>query len=51
MVATISADIVSSTSLNTSELIGLRRRLQELFERIAENEKNAFYKGWGYVQL
>ena len=37
MVATISADIVSSTSLNTSELIGLRRRLLGLFRRIAED--------------
>jgi len=45
MVATISADIVSSTSLNTSELIGLRRRLQELFERIAENSPGF----WGRI--
>lgn len=36
MVATISADIVSSTSLNTRELIELRRRLQELFRRLTE---------------
>lgn len=36
MVAIISADIVSSTSLKTRELIELRRRLQELFSRIAE---------------
>ena len=45
MVATISADIVSSTSLNTSELIGLRRRLQELFRGIAE-ESPGF---WGRI--
>ena len=36
MVATISADIVSSTSLNISELIRLRKQLQELFGRIAK---------------
>ena len=36
MVAIISADIVSSTSLKTKELIELRRLLQELFSRIAE---------------
>ena len=45
MVATISADIVSSTSLNTSELIGLRRRLQELFRRIAEDSPGF----WGRI--
>lgn len=37
MVATISADIVSSTSLKTKELIELRRRLQELFGRVVED--------------
>ena len=37
MVATISADIVSSTSLAIRELIELRRHLQELFRRIAED--------------
>lgn len=36
MVAIISADIVSSTSLKTKELIELRRLLQGLFSRIAE---------------
>ena len=36
MVAIISADIASSTSLKTKELIELRRLLQELFSRIAE---------------
>ncbi len=45
MLATISADIVSSTSLNTSELIGLRRRLQELFTRIAEDSPGF----WGRI--
>lgn len=45
MVATISADIVSSTSLHTSELIGLRKRLQELFRRIAENSPGF----WGRI--
>lgn len=45
MVATISADIVSSTSLNTSKLIRLRRRLQELFVRIAEDSPGF----WGRI--
>lgn len=45
MVATISADIVSSTSLATKELIELRRRLQELFRRIAENSPGF----WGRI--
>lgn len=36
MVATISADIVSSTSLTTKDLIKLRRRLQDLFGEIAD---------------
>ena len=37
MVATISADIVSSTSLSTKELIELRRQLSKLFGGIAED--------------
>lgn len=45
MVATISADIVSSTSLITSELIELRRRLQELFGKIAEDSPGF----WGRI--
>lgn len=45
MVATISADIVSSTSLNTKELIKLRWRLQELFRRIAEDSPGF----WGRI--
>lgn len=45
MVATISADIVSSTSLATKELIELRRRLYELFSRIAENSPGF----WGRI--
>lgn len=45
MVATISADIVSSTSLNTRELIELRRRLSEQFERIAEDSPGF----WGRI--
>lgn len=32
MIATISADIVRSTSLNTEDLIALRNRLRELFD-------------------
>lgn len=39
MVATISADIVSSTSLTTKDLITLRKRLKELFGRIANNNR------------
>ena len=45
MVATISADIVSSTSLNTKDLIKLRWRLQELFRRIAEDSPGF----WGRI--
>lgn len=45
MVATISADIVSSTSLNTRELIELRRRLLELFKRMAEDSPGF----WGRI--
>lgn len=45
MVATISADIVNSTSLDTRELIELRRRLLELFGRIAEDSLGF----WGRV--
>lgn len=45
MVATISADIVSSTSLMTKELIELRKRLQDLFERIGENSPGF----WGRI--
>ena len=45
MVATISADIVSSTSLDTRDLIELRRRLQELFRRMAEDSPGF----WGRI--
>lgn len=45
MVATISADIVSSTSLNTMVVIELRRRLSELFGGIAEDSPGF----WGRI--
>ena len=45
MVATISADIVSFTSLDTRDLIELRRRLQELFRRMAEDSPGF----WGRI--
>ena len=45
MVATISADIVSSTSLDTRDLIELRRHLQELFRRMAEDSPGF----WGRI--
>ena len=45
MVATISADVVSSTSLDTRDLIELRRRLQELFRRMAEDSPGF----WGRI--
>ena len=46
MVATISADIVNSTSLETRDLIELRKRLQSLFERIEADMLPGF---WGRV--
>lgn len=46
MVATISADIVNSTSLDTRDLIELRKQLQSLFERIEEDILPGF---WGRV--
>lgn len=46
MVATISADIVNSTSLETRDLIELRKRLQSLFERIEAEILPGF---WGRV--
>lgn len=46
MIATISADIVNSTSLDTRDLIELRKRLQSLFERIREDMLPGF---WGRV--
>ena len=45
MIATISADIVSSTSLDTRQLIRLRSRLLELFDRFSENSPGF----WGRV--
>ncbi len=45
MKATISADIVSSTSLETRQLMELRDRLLELFDRIAENNSGF----WGRI--
>lgn len=45
MVATISADIVSSTSLDARDLLELRRRLSELFGRIAEDSPGF----WGRI--
>ena len=46
MVATISADIVNSTSLRTRDLIELRKRLQSLFKQIEANMLPGF---WGRV--
>lgn len=46
MIATISADIVDSTSLETRELIELRKRLQSLFERIEADMLPGF---WGRI--
>lgn len=46
MVATISADIVNSTSLETRNLIELRKRLQSLFERIEADMLPGF---WGRI--
>ncbi|MBR5907037.1 MAG: hypothetical protein IKZ50_01425 [Bacteroidales bacterium] len=46
MVATISADIVNSTSLETRDLIELRKRLQSLFERIEAEILPGF---WGRI--
>lgn len=46
MVATISADIVNSTSLETRDLIELRRRLLSLFERIKTDMLPGF---WGRI--
>ena len=46
MVATISADIVHSTSLETRDLIELRRQLQALFEKIRFYTLPGF---WGRV--
>ena len=45
MVATISADIVSSTSLTTRNLIELRVRLQDLFQRMADDSPGF----WGRI--
>jgi len=46
MNATISADIVNSTSLETKDLIELRKRLQSLFERIETDLVPGF---WGRI--
>lgn len=46
MVATISADIVNSTSLDTRDLIEFRTRLQSLFERIEAEMLPGF---WGRI--
>jgi hypothetical protein len=46
MIATISADIVNSTSLETRELIELRRQMYTLFERIDADMVPGF---WGRV--
>lgn len=46
MVATISADIVNSTSLETRDLIELRKRLQSLFTRIEAEMLPGF---WGRI--
>lgn len=46
MIATISADIVNSTSLETRDLIELRKRLQYLFERIEAEMLPGF---WGRI--
>lgn len=46
MVATISADIVRSTSLETRDLIELRKRLQSLFKRIDAEMLPGF---WGRI--
>ena len=37
MIATISADIVRSTSMNTEDLIVLRNRLRDLFQDFEED--------------
>ena len=46
MVATISADIVKSTSLETRDIIELRKRLLSLFERIETDMLPGF---WGRI--
>ena len=46
MVATISADIVNSTSMETRDLIELRKRLESLFERIEADMLPGF---WGRI--
>ena len=46
MIATISADIVNSTSLETRDLIELRRQINTLFERIDADLLPGF---WGRV--
>ena len=46
MIATISADIVNSTSLETRDLIELRRQMKTLFERIDAELLPGF---WGRV--
>ena len=46
MIATISADIVNSTSFETRDLIELRRQLNSLFNRIDEDMLPGF---WGRV--
>lgn len=46
MVATISADIVKSTSLEARDLIELRKRLQSLFDRIETDMLPGF---WGRI--
>lgn len=46
MIATISADIVKSTSLEAKDLIELRKRLQSLFERIEADLAPGF---WGRI--